>query len=276
LIARMKLGGTEVAVDLARPLDLAIPLEFDGAQPRHFGAPQATSRPFESGGFRGEVTVGASCNCRTITLTPHCNGTHTESVGHLTREPFDAHRATPQGFVPALVVSVEPEPCSGTTESTSPTPRGDDRLITRRALQAARARIGAGLPQAFTPRALVIRTLPNEPAKRTRDHSGTVPAYLTLDAVRGLVADDIEHLVLDVPSLDRTHDEGRLSGHRAFFGLPARSTSLAEARRAHCTITELAFVPDEVPDGAYLLAIHAPAIGGDAVPSRPLLYALLP
>jgi arylformamidase len=275
LIARISVGAGEVGVDLARPVDLAIPLDFDGAQPRHFGAEVARSRPFVSGAFSGDVERGASCNCRTITLTPHCNGTHTESVGHLTRDRVDAHRAIPAGLVPALLLSVEPEEAGRTSESATPPPAPGDPLITRRALRAARERAKAEVPRAFVARALVIRTLPNEPSKRARDYTSTVPPYLTLDAAKALVADGIEHLVLDVPSVDRTHDEGRLGGHRAFFGLPAQSTRLADASRAHCTITELAFVPDEAPDGAWFLAIHAPALGGDAVPSRPLLYRLL-
>jgi hypothetical protein len=49
---------------------------------------------------------------------------------------------------------------------------------------------------------------------------------------------------------------------------------LAEATRAAATITELAFVPEALTDGAYLLELQVPALGGDAVPSRPLLYPL--
>jgi hypothetical protein len=57
-----------------------------------------------------------------------------------------------------------------------------------------------------------------------------------------------------------------------FFGLPRGSTALAEAERPRSTITELAYIPDDVTDGPYLLQIQVPALGGDAVPSRPLLY----
>jgi hypothetical protein len=39
-------------------------------------------------------------------------------------------------------------------------------------------------------------------------------------------------------------------------------------------VTELAFIPDTLIDGAYLLELQVPALSGDAVPSRPLLYAL--
>ncbi|MFO7276787.1 MAG: cyclase family protein [Pseudomonadota bacterium] len=269
--AGLRIGSGELAVDLARPISLAIDLEFDAAQPRHFGAPAASSKPFAVPGFPGEVAAGASCNCRIITLIPHCNGTHTECVGHLTIEPLDAHRVVPAGLLPALVVSVSAVPAETTRESTDPAPQADDLLVTRTALEAAWP---DALP--FAPRSLVIRTLPNDAAKRHRDHTDRVPPYLTREAAQLLVARGIEHLVVDLPSIDRSHDEGRLTAHRIFFGLEPGVRTLADARRGHCTVTELAFVPDEVTDGAWLLELQVPALGGDAVPSRPLLYPLVP
>ena len=82
--------------------------------------------------------------------------------------------------------------------------------------------------------------------------------------------------MLDVPSVDRTHDEGHLVGHRLFFGLPPGSSARGDAARSRATITELAFVPDEVADGPCVLALAVPAIGGDAVPCQPIVYPLLP
>ena len=87
--ARLLLGAREVEVDLSRPIEIALSLNFDAAQPRHFGAPAATTQAFAVPGFSGSVARGASCNCNVITLIPHCNGTHTECVGHLTTEPLD-------------------------------------------------------------------------------------------------------------------------------------------------------------------------------------------
>jgi hypothetical protein len=86
--ARIVLGGREVRVDLSQPVDLALPLDFRGPQPRHFGAPGASARPLEVGGFTGAVTHGASCNCEVITLTPHSNGTHTECVPQASSRRF--------------------------------------------------------------------------------------------------------------------------------------------------------------------------------------------
>lgn len=284
---RVAIDGHELAIDLSHPVDLAIELDFAGSQPRHFGAPRASSRPYQTPGFgfKGSVERGASCNCSIILLIPHCNGTHTECAGHLTRERLDAWRVAPPGLVPALLLSVKPETVAdenagqnagqnagdraGATESTDPPPQPGDRLITARALERSWPR-----ETPFAPRALVVRTLPNDPDKRTRDYTGQNPPYLSREAALLLVARGITHLIVDTPSIDRMHDAGRLTAHRIFFGLPQEVVQLAAVTRRDATITELAFIPDSVADGAYLLALQVPALGGDAVPSRPLLYRL--
>jgi arylformamidase len=273
LSAKLAVGNREVGIDLANPISLAIDLDFAASQPRHFGAPPASSQPFAVPGFSGSVAHGASCNCQTLTLIPHCNGTHTECVGHLTLERADAYKTVPLGFLPAFLCSIEPQDAQQSDDSTEPTPQPGDWLITRRALQLSWGKVSVAAP--FEPRALVIRTLPNRPDKRHRDYSDLTPPYLSREAAEWLVEQGIEHLVVDLPSIDRAHDEGRLTAHRIFFGLPHGSTTLAQARRPRSTVTELAYIADATADGAYLLELQVPAIGGDAVPSRPLLYPLL-
>jgi arylformamidase len=269
LKARIQLAGSEAQVDLSRPIEIAIDLHFSADQPRHFGAPAAATYPLAVPGFSGSVAQGASCNCNVITLIPHCNGTHTESVGHLTAEPLDAHRQVPPGLVPALLMSIEPVDTRSTVETTEPAPQPGDKLIARSALERGWPRM---LP--FQPRAMVIRSLPNDTDKIHRDYTGTTPPYLSREAAEFLVTRGIEHLVVDLPSIDRSHDEGRLTAHRVFFGLPRGARALPLAGRPQATVTELAYIPTAVADGAYLLEIQVPAIGGDAVPSRPLLYRL--
>ena len=271
MIAELAFGGHKLRVALDRGVSLAIPVDFAASGPRHFGAEAPRATPFAIGSFTGSVATGASANCSSITLTPHCQMTHTESVAHLTREPGDAWRVVPRGMLAAVVVSVTPEPARESTESTDPQPWGTDVLITRRRLRAAWPMV-----RMADPTAAIIRTLPNEASKRSRDYSAIVPPYLTREAVEWLVEKRIEHLVLDVPSLDRTHDEGRLVGHRLFFGLPPGSTARGDAARSRATITELAFIPDEVSDGPCALVLAVPAIGGDAVPSQPIVYPLAP
>ncbi|MEO7773631.1 MAG: cyclase family protein [Steroidobacteraceae bacterium] len=266
---RLQFDDVEVRIDLARPLCVALEQHFDTRQPRHFDAPPAVSMPLRIGAFSGDVNSGASCNCRQVTLVPHCNGTHTESVGHLTGQAHDVAGVVPTELLPALLVSVTPVLATQTLEDSLPLPQEGDLLVTRAALSAAWP---TGLP--WQPRALLIRTLPNGIEKQGRNYAQARAPYLTRQAVNDLVIRGIEHLVLDVPSLDRDHDEGRLTGHRLFFGLAAGSQNLAEAHRAHCTITELAWFQPGLADGTYALQLQIPAFGGDAVPSRPILFAL--
>jgi arylformamidase len=275
VIVRTGVGSRELRLDLTRPASLAIDLDFSPSQPRHFGAPAATTRPFAVPGFSGSVEQGASCNCHTLTLIPHCNGTHTECVGHLTREPLDAHRVVPLGLIPALLVSLAPAPARASGEGTEPIPKPTDLLITRQSLEKswAAATPSSGAP--FQPLALVIRTLPNSVTQQHQDYTHQTPPYLSREAAELLVERDIEHLVVDLPSIDRAHDEGRLTAHRIFFGLPRGDTTLAHATRASATVTELAYIPHALEDGLYFLELQVPALGGDAVPSRPLLYPIL-
>ena len=258
LNALLRLGARDVVVDLSRPVSLARELDFQGAQPHHFDAPAATSQPYRAPGFSGSVAAGASCNCDVISVIPHCNGTHTEAAGHLSKEPLDAARVVPSGLLPALLITVVPVAATSVSETSDPRPQPGDFLITRAAIESAWP---AQIP--FTVQALVIRST-----------GAPVVPYLSRDAAQAIVQHGIQHLVIDLPSLDREHDEGRLTAHRIFFGLPAGVSSLQQVRRPGATVTELALVPEELADGAYLLELQIPAWRGDAVPSRPLLYAL--
>jgi hypothetical protein len=289
--ARLDLDGVTVLADLAAGASLARPLEFHGPQLRCFGAPAAQNVPLVLDGFNGRVAQGASCNASVLTLAPHANTTHTEAVGHLTIERVDAWRIIPQRLLPAVLLTVQPQRAADSGEGSVPPPDPEDLLITAAAIARAWP---AALAARLGVRAAVIRTLPNEryrfsdppnaPAPMApmvapmvapiATPATTPPPFLSLEAMRSLVERGIEHLVLDVPSADRTSDGGALTAHRVFFGLPPQSTQLAASTRAECTLTELAYVADTISDGWYLLSLQAPAIAGDAVPSRPVLYPL--
>lgn len=268
--AWLEIQGRRLAFDAGGAHSLALELDFDGRGPRWFGAPAPSSEPLRSGSFSGRVSSGASCNASTLKLTPHCDGTHTECVGHLTRERLDVRAVVPPGFLAALIVTVTPQRASACSESTRPAPHPEDLLITRAEL--GRAWPG---PLPFRPEALIVRTLPNSPEKHSRDYTHAGAAFLSLPAALLLVERGIEHLVLDVPSADRGEDGGALAAHRVFFGLDPDARSLGSARRAQCTITELAYVPDVLRDGPGLLQLQVPALGGDALPSRPLFHELI-
>ena len=122
----------------------------------------------------------------------------------------------------------------------------------------------------------MVRTLPNDLEKRHRAYSGSPsPApYFLPDAMRWLVEREVISLVVDLPSLDRADDGGHLAAHRVYWGLPPGSDDAAQATRGRALVTELAYVPDSIPDGLYLLDLQVPAFASDAAPSRPVLYPL--
>lgn len=266
-------GGRRWRALVGAPVDLAIPLRFDGGpQPSFFVDGPARSEPLHVGDFTGSVSSGASCNCFVQTLAPHCHGTHTECVGHVTRSPVTIAGLTPVAPALALVVSVHPEPLGEARAATlASSAAASDQTITRAGLEQA-ARPWRDVP--FT--AAVIRTLPNDVAKLGRAYSGSPsPApYFLPDAIQWLVERDVTSLVVDLPSLDRADDGGHLAAHRVYWGLPAGSQDAGQAQRGQALVTELAFVPDTVPDGLYLLDLQVPAFAADAAPSRPVLYPL--
>jgi arylformamidase len=252
--------------------DLSIPLDFAGPQPTFFGADRAKAEALQAGTFIGDVRRGGSVNCARYTLTPHCNGTHTECVGHVTIESRSIRSLAPAHPVLCVVVSVTPENFESTEERSPLVSQPGDRLITRLSLESATSQLGS-LPAG----ALVIRTLPNDRAKLSRNHDeGAPPPYLSAEAAQWLVSSNVEHLIVDLPSIDRASDEGRLTAHRIFWGMPAGATAASSATRAHSTITELAYVDDVVSDGLYLLSLQVAPFEAEAAPSRPILYPLVP
>ena len=268
--ARLDVDGVDVLADLAAGVHLARPLRFQEPQLCCFGADAPSSSALRFGHFNGRVSDGASCNASVVRFAPHAHLTHTECVAHLTIEPLDAWRVVPQRLLMAVLVSLQPTPAGATEDASVPAPQAGDELLTRTALRDAwpappSARLAA--------RAAVIRTLPNEPDRFTGERSG-VPPYLSAQAVEELMTRGIAHLVIDLPSLDRIEDGGALTAHRLFFGLPPAGRQLSQAQRPDCTVTELAYVDNGLPDGWYLLSLQTPCIDGDAVASRPVLYPL--
>lgn len=262
--------GRRLRVDFAKPASIAIPLDFAGPQPSCFGAPRAGSSPLVAGGFVGDTRAGGSCNCEVVTFAPHCNGTHTECVGHLTEERVAVADCVPGGVALALLVTVPPADAAAAAEDSDPVPASGDRLVTAAALRAA-----MDLHDGPAPTALVVRTATGNAPNRA--YQGPAPApYLTRQAALFLVERRIETLVLDLPSADRADDGGKLTAHRIFFGLPPGSRRAGESTRPRASITELAWIPPAIHDGLYLLDLQIPAFRSDAAPSRPLLYPVAP
>ncbi len=271
MICTVTLGTARYDVDLGTGYGIGIPLNFHGPQPNAYDVPRAASKAFEGGNFIGDTRRGGSCNFETLTLTPHCNGTHTECIGHLTQERISIERMLPGTFIPATLVSVPVLPSSTVAESYSCGYGPEDKLITRTALQQA---VGAVNPRFID--SLIIRTLPNLTDKLSQQYAGIPAAFFTIDAMEEIVGLGVSHLLVDIPSLDRADDGGRMAAHRVFWGLDADATDVTSAAAVRRTVTEMIFVPDHIRDGQYLLDLQIAPFVSDAAPSRPIIYPVSP
>lgn len=256
-------------IDAQNPLDIAIPLDFNGAQPNAFDVAGATAKTCETGDFVGDTRRGGSCNFEEYTFIPHCNGTHTECVGHITDERISVHECLRDSLLPAALVSVAPESGGETFDTYAVKLNAEDKVITEKAMRAALKNADGDWLAA-----LIIRTLPNDDAKKRRTYMQNLPPFFSAEAMKYIAQCGVQHLLVDLPSIDRTFDEGKLSNHRIFWNVAPESRRLDETSAINRTITEMIYVPDEIADGAYLLNLQIAAFTADAAPSRPRLFRI--
>ena len=269
---RVDIAGKTYHVDSAAPKSLAIPLRFNGPQPNFFGASRAQANPLQGAGFIGDTQQGGSCNVAEIRMVPHCNGTHTESVGHIVHAEHAVFESLPQSLMAAVVISVTPVSTSDTDDACRPTPDHGDALITHDALETE---LSGYAQDELT--ALIVRTLPNDAAKRTTEYGDRQrPPYFSVDAMHYLVERGVPHLLVDIPSIDKMHDDGRLTNHHIFWNVPEGTHEATHDMWLTRTVTEMIFVDDSIGDGLYLLNLQLPAFHSDAAPCRPVVYALNP
>ncbi len=243
------------------PIHIAIPLQFNGLQPNSYGVPAAESHAFEGGGFVGDVRRGGSCNFEVYTFIPHCNGTHTECVGHLTAERIAIHERLNSVFIPATLISVQPTLATETQDTYKPAFNPTDLVLDKAALYQELSSVNPDFLEA-----LVIRTLPNAASKQSRDYTQEDAPFFSIEGMTYLRELGIKHLLIDTPSIDRLHDDGILSAHNLFF-----DTAEMKVSENPYTVTEFIYVADEVKDGAYLLNLQIAPFMADAAPSRPVL-----
>ncbi len=263
-----------IEFDVSQPFSIAIPMDFGGDQPNAFGVDRATSRACESEMLVGDTRRGGSCNFEQITLIPHCNGTHTECVGHITNERFSVTDCLRDAFSVASLVSIAAEPAAETDETYVVPLEPSDLLITKRSLDAALSANNSQLSPTPDVKSLIIRTLPNSESKKATTYREPVPPYFTTEAMQFIVDSGFRHLLVDLPSIDRIYDQGKLSNHRIFWNVEAGSFEVDGKTRVDSTVTELIYVPDEIEDGVYLLNLQIAPFAADAAPSRPIVFPI--
>jgi kynurenine formamidase len=236
-------------VDLSKPLDLSISVDpkAPGINAWYVEDPEIT--PVTLGEWTGSVAQGADVNFNNIQFNPHAHITHTECLGHITREFYSINEHLNKYFFVSAVISVIPSLMEN-----------GDRVITKETIAEKIA--------LFDGEALVIRTLPNSESKKSTRYSNTNPPYLAVEAAEYIKNKGIKHLLIDLPSVDKEKDEGKLLAHNAFW-------NTANSPRLDATITEFIFVDDHIVDGKYLLNLMVAPFENDATPSKPTLYAML-
>ncbi|MEX2379104.1 MAG: cyclase family protein [Vicingaceae bacterium] len=249
MIAQIESKNCQFKVDLSKPLDISIPLRAGTENVSAWYVDPIKIEPVRTEQFTGSVEEGGSVNFRDISFNPHGNGTHTECVGHISKKVYSINQNLKQFFFLAEVISVQPEKQAN-----------GDFVIT--------AKQCAALRKSKDAEAIVIRTLPNDEEKKNKQYSSTNPPYIEKEAVVELINSGINHLLIDLPSVDREVDGGVLAAHHSFWEYP-------ENPQMHRTITELIYVADHIKDGEYLLNLQIAPFENDASPSKPVLYKLI-
>jgi kynurenine formamidase len=263
----VQINGKNACVDLDNFIDISIPLQFNGPQPNAYGVDAASAEAWKAGDIVGDTRLGGSCNFEKYTLIPHCNGTHTECVGHITHERISVTECLKNMFVPAALITVQPEKASETNDTYEGADK-TDTLITRASLEKLS---GEDMSAAA---GLIIRTLPNDTSKLSREYKTAIPPFFSTEAMNFIADLGVKHLLVDLPSIDRLYDNGKLLNHRLFWNVEAGSFERSAATKTQNTITELIYVPNDVKDGRYLLNLGIAPFVADASPSRPLLFAI--
>lgn len=251
---KLEIDGRSFHADLSLPIDISIPLSPRG--PRAWYVDPMEINPVLNDRFTGSVSMGGDVNFRNVSFNPHGHGTHTESIGHIDRKVTSVNQVLKKYFYTALLISLEPEAYEGAPQAYR---EAGDLIVTKENLAMA---IGNEMAEA-----LVLRTLPNGPSKLSRVYSGTNPPYLEPEAMDLIREKGYSHILLDLPSVDREVDGGKLNAHHHFWEGGRNGDEEG-------TITEFIYVPDEINDGLYLLEIQTAPLENDATPSRPVLYKL--
>lgn len=256
MLTTIQYKNTSFRIDLSKPIDVSIPLTNTEENPIAWYIEKPIIEPVRFGDWIGKVSEGSSStNFNNITFNPHGHGTHTECLGHITREFYSINQCLKQFFFTAELVSVQPEL------------QGEDWVITKKQLEQAL--------KGKTPEALLIRTLPNATDKLSRKYSNTNPPYIEEAGAKFIRNLGVQHLLIDLPSVDKENDEGKLLSHKAFWNV-TDVTELNSDARMHCTITEMIYVPETIADGGYFLNLQIASFENDASPSKPVLYQIQP
>lgn len=234
-------------IDLSKPMDISIPLKASSQNPLAWYQNEPQIAPVIMGDWIGKVSRGGSVNFNNVFFNPHAHGTHTECFGHISSEFHSVNDALKTFFFLAEVISITPEK------------KDDDEIISKESIIEAL--------DGKTPEAIIIRTLPNNLSKKSKHWSNTNWPYIHQEAALFLREIGVKHLLIDLPSVDKEKDDGKLLAHKAFWNYPDKPGK-------DCTITEMIYVEESIKDGSYFLNLQMASFENDASPSKPVIYKI--
>lgn len=221
-------------------ISLGHQLNDNGATPKAWYSSNPSINAIQQEGFSGDTRLGGSVNSNEIRIQPHNHGTHTECYGHLTDERV-ALCDVFKGYLGLATLHSIDLPYGKPIEEKH-------------------------LPRTSHP-ALILRT--SIDGFCAKDFSNSDPSYISPQAMEAIVAFRVNHLLIDLPSVDPEFDQGKLIAHRIFWDY--RNNAYG---RTSCTITEMVRIPKKITDSTYLLDLHTVDWNTDAVPSNPIIYPI--
>src|ERR1041385_4847362 len=165
MVANIFHKGRSYQVDFFKPIDISIPLSADKNCVSAWYVEPMKIEPVRAGDWVGDVNQGGTVNFRNIFFNPHGNGTHTECVGHISKENYSINKTFSRFMFIAGLIAVLPDELSN-----------GDHVITVKHFERA-------LKEAENTDCLVIRTLSNAPAKLHMQYSNTNPPYILKEAI---------------------------------------------------------------------------------------------
>ena len=267
--------GRRYSFQTERGMDLSISMNPNG--PRAWYVEPMRIDPVRTEQFLGSVAEGGAVNFRDVYFNPHGHGTHTENVGHIVDTDVPVVRSIGSSHYMAKLVTVvlmRQDATQGVSQGATQGASQDlpqdlsqnletgasqgDWVVDEESLEGFDLKVDA----------LIIRTKPNDHSKVQRQYSGTNFPYLTISAMQRIVDAGVQHLLIDLPSVDREEDGGELAAHHLFWNVPSNPNFQK-------TITEFIYVPNEIVDGRYILNLQVSNFANDAAPSRPMLFDLV-
>ena len=267
--------GRRYSFQTEKGMDLSISMNPNG--PRAWYVEPMRIEPVRTEQFLGSVAEGGAVNFRDVYFNPHGHGTHTENVGHIVDTDVPVVRSIGSSHYMAKLVTVvlmRQDATQGVSQGATQGASQDlpqdlsqnletgasqgDWVVDEESLEGFDLKVDA----------LIIRTKPNDHSKVQRQYSGTNFPYLTISAMQRIVDAGVQHLLIDLPSVDREEDGGELAAHHLFWNVPVEPNFQK-------TITELIYIPNEIADGMYVLNLQVSNFANDAAPSRPMLFDLV-